>query len=138
MASTNNTSDNTSLDGLADIFLPSFCKYQHIGSSPKVIEDSNFENSVVKCVCNHKKSCKVCLSLKETLSLSSQEKIEISREVKSSGLYNFEGCRIPVNNRIDTDFIKQMLHGYNDMLVCDLLKYVFPIDVTLEDKKVSI
>ena len=40
-----------------------------------------------------------------------------------------------MNERIDTEFMHRMLSGYCDTLVCDLLKFGFPIEIELEDKK---
>jgi hypothetical protein len=85
--------------------------------------------SVINCLCKHKGSCKDCFVVKEWLSHSLQEKIEVSREVKAS-----EGCRISVNERIDTEFIEVI--GYCDTSVCDLLKFGFPIEIELENREV--
>jgi hypothetical protein len=83
-----------------------------------------------KCVfCSHNRKCKVCFSVKDQLNLSSLNKLDIARQVKASGKFNFEGCRIPVNHKIDTAFMTRMLHDYNDLQVCELLKFGFPIDV---------
>ena len=58
-------------------------------------------------LCNHKKNCKVCSSLKDKLSCVSLSSVEISQKVKESGKYNFECCRIPVNEKMDTEFFKK-------------------------------
>lgn len=83
--------------------------------------------------CIHNKNCKVCLDLKGPLSTCSYNKIKIAQEVKESGRYNFEGCKIPVNEKIDTEFMKKMLVGYADIQVCELMKFGFPIDLEIED-----
>jgi hypothetical protein len=50
-----------------------------------------------------------------------------------SGLHNYEGCRIQVNNDINNDFLRRMLgSNYNVLIVCDLFKYGFPIGILEE------
>ena len=63
--------------------------------------------------------------------------IRIHEKVKASAQYNFIGCKIPLNNRIDTEFMKTMLHDYNDKTVCELLKYGFPIGVVEYNDKLE-
>jgi hypothetical protein len=116
---------------LVDVFLPDNCKRKFVSSLVGKVPSSN-----TGCFCNHDRRCKVCLTLKEELNSSSVEKIDIAKQVKASGKFNFEGCRIQVNHKIDTDFMSKMLHGYFDMQVCDILKFGFPIDIDLEDKSI--
>jgi hypothetical protein len=60
------------------------------------------------------------------------KKILIHELVKKSGKHNFEGCRIPINNKINTSYMRQILSTfqYNDMLVCDFLEFGFPINLS--------
>lgn len=53
--------------------------------------------------------------------------VEIHELVKESKKYNFEHCRIPVNNRLNFSFMRKMLRDYSDIQVCDLLEFGFPI-----------
>ena len=55
------------------------------------------------------------------------EKVMIHEKVKALAKYNCIGCKIPVYNRINTAFIKAMLHDYTDKSVCEWLNYGFPI-----------
>ena len=51
----------------------------------------------------------------------------IHKEVQRSGKYNFQDCRILVNTRINTTFMKHMLADYHDLQVCKLFDDGFPI-----------
>jgi hypothetical protein len=64
---------------------------------------------------------------------SSLDKVKIHNEVIVSGKFNYAGCKIPVNEKIDTQFMRRMLQGYNDLLVCDLLRFGFPIELNQDD-----
>lgn len=57
------------------------------------------------------------------------EKVIWHQVVKKSGVFNFQKCRIPVNNKINTKFLRRLLSNfqYKDTLVCDLLEFGFPI-----------
>ena len=39
------------------------------------------------------------------------------KKVRDSGKYNFEGCKIRVNYKINTDYMRQMLRDYKDIRV---------------------
>jgi hypothetical protein len=104
-----------------NLFLPKFC----------VFEPTN--KNQTKCFCQHTRKCSVCINFNQELVTTSTDKIEIHKYVKSSKLYNYEGCQIPVNTKIDIEFMKTMLNGYSDLLVCDLLRYGFPIELEFDD-----
>ena len=55
--------------------------------------------------------------------------IAAHHSVKASGLYNFQGCKIPVWSKFNLTFIERQLRGYQyeDMQVISLLKYGFPL-----------
>jgi len=50
--------------------------------------------------------------------------------VKASGKYNFEGCKLVVNKRINREFMSRMLLDYKDLQVVDLMIYGFPVGFT--------
>ena len=56
--------------------------------------------------------------------------------VKRSGKFNFEGCRIRINNKINTDYLRCILSNFNykDIVVCDLLAFGFPIGFTGDEE----
>ena len=47
--------------------------------------------------------------------------ITTHEEVVKSRKFNFEGCRIPVNTRMNIDFIRSWLQDYEDTCLCDFL-----------------
>lgn len=53
--------------------------------------------------------------------------VQIHEIVRSSGKYNFQGCKIPVNHILNFDFLRNELKNYEDVEVCDLLEYGWPI-----------
>ena len=82
---------------------------------------------ISSCMCSHSKKCSVCAvsSMSKNTVIN---RVSVHEQVRSSGKHNFEGCRIPVNHHVDTEFMKRMLGSdYSDLVVCDLLKYGFPI-----------
>ncbi|WAR27841.1 hypothetical protein MAR_013545, partial [Mya arenaria] len=62
--------------------------------------------------------------------------VKHNERVCESGVYNLKGCRIPVNDRFDTELIRRLLGpDYDDLLVRDFLKYGFPIGIKGGDYK---
>lgn len=53
--------------------------------------------------------------------------------VIKSGKYNFEHCRIPVNFRMNLNFIRSWLIDYKDKRICEFLEYGFPIGIDRTD-----
>ena len=47
--------------------------------------------------------------------------------VVDSKKFNFEFCRIPVNDRLNMSFLRHILSDYRDFQVCDLLEFGFPL-----------
>lgn len=98
-------------------FLPAYCN---------VVQSVN-RDFINSCICSHSKKCSVCTVSSMTKD-AVIDRISVHEQVISSGKHNFEGCKIPVNHHVDTGFMRRMLGAeYNDLLVCDLLKYGFPI-----------
>jgi len=102
-----------------EIFLPKFCS-----SSFKLRENLD---SIASCICKHSKKCNICAAVKKPVG-KVVDKVLVHETVRLSGKYNFEKCKIQVNMRINSVFMKRMLgEDYKDLIVCDLLKYGFPI-----------
>lgn len=85
------------------------------------------DNSISQHLCSHSSSCKICNSSKSISFENIEKKLEIHKLVRESGKFNYEGCRITVNDKIDVSFMRQMLRDYNDIAVCDFLQFGFPI-----------
>ena len=49
--------------------------------------------------------------------------------VHGSGMKNFQKCRRPVRTKLNIPMWRQLLHGYHDNLLCDMLEFGFPLDV---------
>ena len=110
-----------------DIFLPNYFLDKLKNNNQKSEVDSNLK--IKNSFCKHSVKCEICRVVKNNIASCSHELIKIHNQVKDSGKYNFQSCQIPVNQKIDTNFMKRMLEGYNDVQVCDLLKYGFPIEL---------
>ena len=57
--------------------------------------------------------------------------------VLESKQFNFEYCRIPVNDCLNMSFLRHMLHDYKDFQVCDLLEFGFPLGCSEEIKNLK-
>ena len=53
--------------------------------------------------------------------------LQTHKQVVDSNKFNFELCRIPINNRLNMAFLRHMLSDYKDFQVCDLLEFGFPL-----------
>ncbi|CAG2211665.1 unnamed protein product [Mytilus edulis] len=56
-----------------------------------------------------------------------QNFVSIHNIVKKSGLYNFQGCKIPIYSKINILFLRSLLQNYSDAQVCDFLEYGWPV-----------
>ena len=54
--------------------------------------------------------------------------IELHKIVKSSGKYNYLGCRIPIKSQLKVDAWVHELEGYWDSQLLEFLTYGFPLD----------
>ena len=59
--------------------------------------------------------------------LDDNQFLELHQKVVNSGLYNFEGWRIPLQTRLNIPFFRFMLSDYDDLAVCEFLEFGFPI-----------
>ena len=113
---------------LVDIFLPKYCqKDLEKMVNPGQVSTAVSPNSISQHLCNHSSTCKICSSVKPAKVDEIAEKVEWHKKVRDSGKYNFEGCKIRVNYKINTDYMRQMLRDYKDIRVCDLLEFGFPL-----------
>ena len=113
---------------LVDIFLPKYCQKDFEKMvNPSQVSTAVSPNSISQHLCNHSNTCKICSSVKPAKVDEIAEKVEWHKKVRDSGKYNFEGCKIRVNYKINTDYMRQMLRDYKDIRVCDLLEFGFPL-----------
>ena len=115
---------------VVDLFLPKFCldNLKNNNTRKELASNSKFEN----CFCKHSSKCDICNGVKKNIASSSQELLKAHKQVLESGKYNYQGCKIVVNEKIDSEFMCRMLEGYNDLAVCEMLKYGFPIELDRE------
>lgn len=128
------------------MFLPSYCaangvetnsfhKYNYLDSKISNLESeingkdsqNSISENLSQHICNHGSFCKVCEASKSLGMADIQNKLKIHKMVQDSGKYNYEGCQIKVNEKINVDFMRTMLKNYNDIQVCDFLEFGFPI-----------
>lgn len=126
---------------IEDLFLPTFC-YEKVGHNSSIKHSKQRSQfSVNSHICIHPRSCQVCQIIKPDLNYETLEKAVILHEiVKQSGKYNFECCKIKVNDKINTDYMRNMLRNfqYNDILVCDLLEFGFPIGFSADEDSMMV
>ena len=80
---------------------------------------------------NIPKKCDICsVTVDASKIRNSKFLLEVHEKVVQSGKYNFEGCRIPINDRLNIPYIRNMLHDYKDQQLCDFLEFGFPIGYT--------
>lgn len=75
----------------------------------------------------HSKKCDICLVTLNTSTRENNIFLKAHYKVRNSGVQNYIGCRIPVNRRMNIEYMKSLLIDYKDKIVCDLLEYGFPI-----------
>ena len=128
------------------MFYPSFCEQKQTKittNSNSLLRDNKFlepsvkssqliiENALPSNFSNHHlcihKNCSVCDASKNLPSADIQKLLEIHKTVHDSGRYNFQQCRIRVNDKINVDYMRLMLRDYHDLQVCDLLEFGFPL-----------
>ena len=79
-------------------------------------------------MCKHSNNCNICsATLNTSSSKNTQFLLNAHYKVKDSGVPNYIGCRIPVNHRMNIEYMRSLMIDYKDKIVCDLLEYGFPI-----------
>ena len=64
--------------------------------------------------------CDICTATVNPLKIKkSKYLVEVHERVVQSGKYNFEGCTIPVNGKLNIQYIREMLHDYRDKQLSD-------------------
>ena len=48
-------------------------------------------------------------------------------------MFNFQECRIPINNRNNINYLRNWLFDYKDKIICDLLEFGFPLGYQGDD-----
>ena len=57
-------------------------------------------------ICNHSADCDICQTTKQNIQNGDVEFLVSAHEaVKESGVYNFEGCRIPITTKLIIQYI---------------------------------
>ena len=110
-------------------FFLKFCEKSKLKIDPIV---SNISTNVVNVnndhFCKHSGKCEIC---EVTLHRSKRENtnflLKAHHEVKNSGVPIYIGCKIPVNHRMNIDYMRLLLLDYKDNVVSDLLEFAFPI-----------
>ena len=84
-------------------------------------------------------SDKICLEGASKLGEKSRTEflLEAHRIIMQSKKYNFESCRIRVNNRLNMEFLRHMLSDYKDLQVCEFLEYGFPLGCSEDIKNLK-
>ena len=113
---------------LVDLFFPEFCKTEPFfneKTTSKILEENNIKSHL----CAHSKKCEIC-----NVTLNSPNKsqnveflLNTHVKVKDSGIPNYLGCKIPINDQMNIQFMKSMLKDYKDEKICDLLEFGFPL-----------
>ena len=117
-----------SLDSCQDVLCCSGSLSSNNGEHEESLDQEVLDSyNLKKCFCSHSAKCEICKVLNDSIIEDSIDKIKLHKQVRDSGKYNFEGCRIIVNKRINGDFMRRMLFGYKDMQVVDMLQFGFPI-----------
>ena len=108
-------------------FFPKFCERDLHKKYVKIDDKKLHQDDISNSVCKHSRSCQICRAV-SNISLDNLERmVAIHEQVKESKKYNFEYCRIPVNDKLNFNFMRTMLRDYSDIQVCDLLEFGFPI-----------
>ena len=61
--------------------------------------------------------------------------ISANKLIKDSGMLNFQSCKIPVSSKLNLDYIELHLQDYGDKIICEFLKFGWPINSIYVCKK---
>ncbi len=76
--------------------------------------------------------CSLCRSLEliePRFESKNVEGIELHNAVVKSGVPNYVGCRLPVDSKIDVEFLEKQTEDYADKVVVEFLKFGWPVGV---------
>ena len=104
--------------------MPSFCE----------LKDNEICSKQEIKFCKHSPNCTFCQVTKNKIKTSDIEfLVETHHKVKESCKFNFQECRIPINTRINVNYIRNWLCDYKDKIICDLLEFGFPLGYQGDD-----
>ena len=79
-------------------------------------------------ICQHSDKCDIFRVTKQNLKDGDVEfLLDAHKKVKESGLYNFQGCRITMNKKLNLPYLRSNLSDYKDQQICDFLEFGFPL-----------
>lgn len=108
---------------MINLFFPKFL-VQHIEKKYYENEDRgsqeiNLNKECLSNVCQHSTNCDICQKTKQNIKKYDVEfLVSVHEAVKESGLYNFEGCKIPINTKLNIQYFRSMLADYKDYKMC--------------------
>ena len=122
---------------LVDLFFPEFCKTEPFfndKTTSKILEENNIKSHL----CAHSKKCEICNVTLNSPNESQNVEFLLNThvKVKDSGIPNYLGCKIPINDQMNIQFMKSMLIDYKDEKICDLLEFGFPLGFLGERSKI--
>lgn len=83
----------------------------------------------------HSRNCEICkVTIKDSSIRDANFLLEVHKKVTDSGKYNFEGCRIAINSRLNIEYLRSLLHDFKDQQLCEFLEFGFPLGYTGEGK----
>ena len=113
---------------LVNKFLPRFClgenRIEHVIKNKHETKRKHMANYI----CKHSSNCHICkINGGQVKKDEMQFLLDVHDKVKTSGKYNFEGCKIRINNHMNMLYLRNLLADYKDQQLCDLLEFGFPI-----------
>ncbi|MES9881884.1 MAG: hypothetical protein ABW185_13480 [Sedimenticola sp.] len=108
-------------DKLTELFLPEFINTE-AADTIKCLSKSD-----LICTDKSHSNCKLCIASGFEDIKRNEFLLHVHEQVFNSGKYNFEGCRIRINDKLNFEFLRHMLMNYCDKDVCDLLEFGFPL-----------
>ena len=113
-----------------NLFFPKFLlkNINHIKHENTNISSSEINKNYYIHTCQHSVKCDICRVTKQHIKNNDIDfLLSTHQKVKESGLYNFQGCKIPVNNNLNIQYLRHMLTDYKDQRICDYLEFGFPL-----------
>ena len=113
---------------LVNKFLPRFClgenRIEHVIKNKQETKRKHMANYI----CKHSSNCRICkITGGQVKKGEMQFLLDVHDKVKKSGKYDFEGCKIRINNHMNMLYLRNLLADYKDQQLCDLLEFGFPI-----------
>ena len=118
---------------MVDLFLPEFLlknskSFENKKETNTYSVNSHTHESYDVHICHHSAKCDICRVTKQNIKPVDVEfLLSTHQKVKDSGLFNFQGCRIPINTKLNVQYLRSMLTDYKDQRICDYLEFGFPL-----------